>query len=108
MNASYAKTLAASLPAGLVEARDEATMNSLGDPKVLLSQPAMAALEENFRKAGREALFPQTVRAIRTSMEAGLRSVFWVSAITMLLAFLIISTVPQVSWETETRDKKGS
>ena len=108
MNASYAKTLAASLPAGLVEAQDEATMNSLGDPKVLLSQPAMAALEENFRKAGREALFPQTIQAIRTSMEAGLRSVFWVSAITMLLAFLIISTVPQVSWETETRGKKGS
>ncbi len=110
MNATYAKTLAASLPAALKEAADEATMTTLGDPKVLLSQPAMAALEETFKERGSEghALFPQTVQAIRTSMEAGLRSVFWLGAVTMLLAFLIICTVPQVSWETEVRERKRS
>ena len=55
---------------------------------------------------GGQDLFPQTVQAIRTSMEAGLRSVFWISAITMLLAFLIISTVPEVPLDVEPPDKK--
>jgi hypothetical protein len=41
-------------------------------------------------------------------MEAGLRSVFWVGAITMLLAFIIICTVPQVTWDTEDGGKKRS
>jgi hypothetical protein len=30
-------------------------------------------------------------------MEAGLRSVFWIGAVTMLIAFLIISTIPPIS-----------
>jgi hypothetical protein len=110
MNASYAKALAAQLPAELTRAADAATMTTLGDPKVLLSQPAMTALEESFRNRGGDgpALFEKTVEAIRISMESGLRSAFWIGAITMLLAFLIICTVPQVSWETEARNKKSS
>jgi MFS family permease len=108
MNAAYAKTLAASLPVEITQMADAATMTSLGDPKVLLSKSAMASLEEMFSKRGSEGhlLFEQTVQAIRTSMEAGLRRVFWVSAITMLLAFLIICTVPKVSWDTEAQHKK--
>jgi MFS family permease len=110
MNATYARTLAAHLPAELNQAADEATMTTLGDPKVLLSQLAMEALERTFRSrgSGGEELFGQTVRAIRTAMEAGLRSVFWVGAITMLLAFIIICTVPQVTWDTEDGGKKRS
>jgi hypothetical protein len=106
MNATYAKKLAASLPEGLKQAADEATMTSLGNPRVLLSRPAMAKLEETFKKKGDEgqALFQQTVRAIRTSMEAGLRSVFWIGAIAMLLSFLLISTVPEISLGAEARD----
>jgi hypothetical protein len=41
-----------------------------------------------------QALFPETVRAIRYSLHIGLRSVFWLGAVTMLLAFLIICTIP--------------
>jgi hypothetical protein len=93
----------------LKQAADDATMTALGDPKVLLSQPAMAALEETFKGRGSEGqeLFKKTVQAIRVSMEAGLRSVFWVGAITMLLAFLIICTVPQVTWDTEPQAKRA-
>jgi len=36
----------------------------------------------------------ETVGAIRYSLHAGLRSVFWLGAVTMLLAFLIICTIP--------------
>jgi hypothetical protein len=103
MNATYAKTLAASLPDGLRQLTDEATFDSLGDSQVLLSERKMAELENTFNKMGREGevLFQKTVQAIRTSMEAGLRSVFWVGAITMLISFLLIITVPNVPIDTE-------
>jgi hypothetical protein len=98
MNATYARKLAVSLPDGLKQVADHATMTSLGNPRVLLSQPALAALEETFKKGGSEGreLFQQTTRAIRASLEAGLRSVFWLGAITMLLSFVLISTVPEI------------
>ena len=49
-------------------------------------------------------LFPKTVQAIRTSMQAGLRSVFWLSAITMLISFLIILTLPEISLDNEAQE----
>lgn len=107
MNASYAKALAANLPLELKQSADEATMAALGDSKVLLSPQAMAALEAEFQKRGPDGprLFRETVEAIRISMESGIRGAFWVGAVTMLLAFLIICTVPQVSWDTESKHK---
>jgi hypothetical protein len=73
---------------------------------VLLSEPAMTALENSFAKMGGEnqALFQQTVQAIRTSLQAGLRSVFWISAITMLMAFLLISTIPEIPLDAGSSD----
>jgi MFS family permease len=96
MNASYAKTLNHSLPQELHRLADRETIASLGNPRVLLSQPAMDALKGKFDQSRSEmrALFPDTVHAIRHSMQAGVNSVFWISAITMLIAFLIICTIP--------------
>jgi MFS family permease len=96
--ATYDKALAASLPDGLDQVADEATIASLADSKVLLSEPDMAALENIFKQKGSEgeALFHQTVDAIRTSMAAGLRSVFWIGAISTLMAFLLIITIPEI------------
>ena len=109
MNATYAKTLAVSLPAGLKDAADKATMDSLGDSRVLLSEKARAELETAFRKMGvdGERLFPQTVQAIRTSMQAGLKSVFAISAITMLLSFFVILALPEISLNAGTRDNSA-
>jgi MFS family permease len=109
MNATYASKLAASLPAGLKQAADETTMTALGNSRVLLSKPAMTALEETFRKSGDEgqALFQQTVQAIRASMEAGLRSVFLIGAIAILIAFLLIITVPVIPMDKEIQEKKA-
>ena len=109
MNISYAKTLETSLPAGLNQFADKATITSLGDPKVLLSPKAMKTLEETFRSAGPagQDLFRQTVEAIRKSTEAGLQSVFLLGAIMMLLSFLLILTVPEVSMDIVVVDKKA-
>lgn len=98
MNTSYAKALAVSLPEGLDKIADDATMASVSDSGVLLHEKNMKALESAFKRMGSEgeALFKPTVDAIRNSMEAGLRSVFWVGAVAMLLAFLLITTIPEV------------
>jgi MFS family permease len=106
MNATYARTLPASLPVGLNAVADEATMVSLGNSRVLLSEKALADLEGAFKKMGGdgEMLFQQTVQAIRTSMQAGLKTVFWISALTMLIAFLIISTLPEISLDPAGQD----
>jgi MFS family permease len=109
MNVSYAKALKTSLPEGLQQFADKETLASLGDYKVLLSPKAMKALEATFRSAGPAGQDPfrQTVEAIRKSTEAGLRSVFLLGAITMLLSFLLILTVPEVSMDVVVMDRKA-
>ncbi len=101
MNMKYNSTLKASLPAALTQIADEATIASLGNPRVLLLAPEMKALETTIREkgGGDPALFQQTVGAIRTSMESGLRMVFLIAAITGVLAFLLILTIPEISMD---------
>jgi MFS family permease len=108
MNIAYEHKLNTALPAALNGAIDDMTMNSLGNSRVLLSRPAMQALERSFNKAGSEgqARFRQTVQAIRASMEFGLQMVFLVGAAMMFLAFLLILFIPEVSIEVEVEDKR--
>ena len=107
MNAAYARKLEAALPSRLHQFADKATMTALGDPKALLSPAAMKALETTFGEAGSSGreLFRQTVEAIRASMEAGLRAVFLLGAVTMLISFLLILTVPEVSMDAVVEDR---
>ncbi len=109
MNTTYEKKLETTLPAGLQEFADKATIAALSDPKALLSPTAMNELEATFAKEGSygNGLFRQTVEAIRTSMEAGLRGVFLLGAVTMLISFLLILTVPEVSMDAVVEDKKA-
>ncbi len=107
MNVSYAAKLEATLPGELHQFADARTIAALGDPKALLSPRAMTELETMFNKAGKgKELFKKTVEAIRTSMEAGVRSVFAFGAVTMLISFFLILTVPEISMDTVVEDKK--
>ena len=108
MNAAYANRLDAIFPAELRQVADKEAIAAMGDPKALLSPAAMKALEASFAKMGTNGreMFSQTVGAIRNSLEAGVRAVFLLGAATMLLSFLLILTVPQVSMDAETEDKK--
>jgi hypothetical protein len=92
----------------LKESSDEAIKTSIGNPRVLLSKTAMKDLEEILNKKYSEdtALFDKTVQAIRSSLEAALRSVFLVGAVTMLLSFLLILTVPEIPIDTIVEEKK--
>lgn len=95
---AYSKALVASLPSDLSRITDKEVMASLIDSQVLLSERDMVALENSFREMGSEgeALFQPTVDALRESMEAGIKAIFWVGAITMLLSFLLILTIPEI------------
>lgn len=110
MNMKYNSTLKAALPAEVTRLADQATMTSLGNPRVLLSESAMAALKEtlNRKSSNGEVLLKQTVSAIRTSMEAGLRVIFIIGAVAMLLTFLTICTIPEISIDTPVADNRSS
>ena len=98
MNATYAKALASSLPNGLERVADKETMTYLTDSRVLLSEPEMNALQKAFNRLGNEGqeLFQQTVISIRASMGVGCRSIFLIGAMTMLISFLLIITIPEI------------
>jgi hypothetical protein len=84
-------------------------MTSLGNPRVLLSKPAIAALRATLDEQSHNAraLLDQTVSAIRVSMEAGLRTIFIIGAVAMVLTFLIICTIPEISIDVPVEDKKA-
>ncbi len=104
MNARYNSVLKETLPAELSQLTTEATMISLGNPRVLLSQPAMEALRKTLDN--RREVMDQTVSAIRTSMESSLRFVFIIGSVCMLLAFLTICTIPEISIDAKVEEKK--
>jgi MFS family permease len=107
MNMKYNSTLKASLPAEVSQLADQATMTSLGNPRVLLNKPAMESLKETLSKTSTDGqtILDQTVSAIRLSMEDSLRIIFLIGAAAMLLTFLIICTIPEISIEAQAEGK---
>jgi hypothetical protein len=45
------------------------------------------------------------VEAVRASLEAGLKMVFMIAAVTTLASFLLILIIPEVSMDIEVQDK---
>jgi MFS family permease len=105
MNASYARFLKSNLPAELSTKMDPAALASLSDPRVLLSSPALEALETTFNQIGEPALFVKTVAAIRGGLEASLKTVFLIGAITMFISFVLIATIPEVCMDVDAEDR---
>ena len=108
MNSTYGKNLEKLLPAGLERHIDTATLESFADPRVLMSPDAMKELQNTFNKIEGKGtvLFNQTVQAIRSSLQSGLRVLFLVGSAALFLAFLLILTIPEVSMDAEVQDKK--
>jgi MFS family permease len=105
MNTRYNSVLKSSLPVELARLSDQATMTSLGNPRVLLSKPAMASLEKTL--IDKPEVFEQTVSAIRMSMESSLRLIFIIGDVCLLLAVLVICTLPEISIDAKVEDKKA-
>jgi MFS family permease len=110
MNVTYEKVLHQSLPAELIETTDAATLKSLTDSRVLISDEAKITHREAFNTFGSQgsALFEETVQAIRDALEAGLKTIFLIGAVTMLVSFLLVIAIPEISMDAEVRDKKAA
>jgi hypothetical protein len=108
MNVTYEKVLHQSLPAELIKMTDEATLASLTDSGVLIRPEAKTTLKEAFNEFGSRGpeLYEETVQAIRDALEAGLKTIFLIGAVTMLIAFLLVVTIPEISIDSEVKDKR--
>jgi len=86
------------LPAELHQPTNTGLLASLSNPRILLSAPAMAELQKTLGGIGPQGtiLFMQTIQAVRASLETGLRTIFLIGAITMLVSFLLILTIPEI------------
>jgi DHA2 family tetracycline/oxytetracycline resistance protein-like MFS transporter len=102
MNVAYGNKLQSLLPEDLELHIDAATLESIADPRVLMSDEAMAELKNSFRKIEdkKPALFDETVQAIRSSLQSGLKVLFLIGAFALLLALLFIMTIPEVPIES--------
>lgn len=103
MNQVYAKSLQNSLPIELNLIVGAEALESLADPRVLLSQDAMRSLKETCSRASDRgsAIYHETVEAIRSALETSLKMVFLISALTTFASWLLILTIPEVPIETE-------
>ncbi len=104
INATYARELAIRLPASVRETASQATLTLINNPRVLLSTNALAELQSSLSSPGDQgpALFDQTLQAIRASLEAGLRGIFIISALAMLISFFLILTIPEIKLDEHT------
>jgi hypothetical protein len=96
MNTTYASSL--ELPENLKQVQDRSILEIVKRPDILQSEVEETRLREKFEKMGDEGavLFQQTFDAVRDAMESGLRKVFLIGAITALLSFLLILTIPEI------------
>lgn len=98
MNIKYNSELKASLPKVLINAAGDNALTSFINQDVLIKKEAADALRDAVMKTsiGTPELFEQTVDAIRSSSEAGLRTTFLIAALTMFMAFILILTIPVI------------
>jgi MFS family permease len=101
MNANYNKSLNSLLPKEINLHIDAATLESLADPRVLMSKEAMDELKDAFgeNEGLNTVFFDETVQAVRDSLQAGLKILFLMGAVALFIAFLFIITIPEVPIE---------
>ncbi len=107
MNATYEKKLQRMVPEDLALHIDEVTLESIADPRVLMSGRAMAELKSAFSKIEdmKPTYFEDTVQAVRNALQSGLKVLFIIGAIAELIALLFIITIPEVPIESVESDE---
>ncbi len=107
MNTSYQNKLDKLLPQDLDTLIGSESLKSIADPSVLMSKTAMAELKKSFDSISdqKPTLFDDTVKAIGSSLHSGLKMVFLIGTIALLIALLFIITIPEVSLDKEVKDK---
>lgn len=107
MNAAYEKKLSNFLPQDLERHIDAATLESIADPRVLMSKKAVLELQNAFDQIEdqKPMLFDETIQAVRNALQVGLKILFLIGTIALFIALLFILTIPEVSMDEEVEDK---
>ena len=107
MNATYEKRLENLLPQDLELHIDAATLESIADPRILMSKKAVEELKSTFSRIEdkKPMLFDETIQAVRSALQSGLKVLFLIGSIALLIALLFIITIPEVSMDEEVQDK---
>jgi MFS family permease len=107
MNATYEKKLGNLLSSDPDLHIDAATLESIADPRVLMSKDALAELKRAFNRIDDQnpMLFDKTVQAVRSALRSGLKVLFLIGSVALFVALLFILTIPEVSMDAEVQDK---
>ncbi len=107
MNTTYNEKLKSLLPKDLDSLIGSENLKSIADPSVLMSANTMKELKSSFSKieGQKPSLFNETVQAIRSALQSGLKVVFLIGSVALLIALLCIITIPVVSLDNEAEDK---
>jgi MFS family permease len=101
LNTKYANTFQSTLPA-------EFSDRTVIDSGVLMDDRAMTELRTRLVNSGSNGqdVFDKTVSAIKFSLDSALRTIFIIGAVTMLMTFLLICTIPKISIDTPVEEQK--
>ena len=72
-----------------------------------MSETALAELKSAFDRVDDQnsVLFDQTVQAVRDALQSGLKVLYLIASVALLIAFLLILTIPEVSMDAEVQDE---
>ena len=72
-----------------------------------MSETALVELQSAFNRIDDQnpALFDQTVQAVRNALQSGLKVLYLIASVALLIAFLLILTIPEVSMDAEVQDE---
>jgi MFS family permease len=99
MDTKYTSKLQASLPDDLAKATDQSLL--LDTAKRIAFHDKLV---QQYGNSGEER-FDRTISATRNSMEAGLKVIFIIGAVTMLMTFLTICTIPEISLDAPVKEQ---
>jgi len=103
VNSIYRKEVINHIPSNLASSSDPVILQSISNPRILLSTSSMVELHQSILALGErgQSLFDQLTQGMRTALGAGLRELFLISGIAMLLSFLIILLIPEIKLESQ-------
>jgi MFS family permease len=103
VNSIYRKEVINHIPSNLASSSDPVILQSISNPRILLSTSSMEELHQSILALGErgQSLFDQLTQGMRTALGAGLRELFLISGIAMLLSFLIILLIPEIKLESQ-------
>jgi MFS family permease len=105
VNATYRQDVLTRIPGGLTDSLDKNVLQSINNPRLLLSASSMSELQKSILAQGEKGqyLFQQLTQGMRIALGTGLRNLFLISGIAMLVSFLVILLVPEI--DLESRDQ---